>query len=74
MDIEKNVRALQKKAKKPIAVGFGIATPDDAKRMAAFSDAVIVGSALVKKIAEYQQDPSLLEHIKTFTRQLKEAI
>lgn len=73
-DIEKNVRALKKKAKKPIAVSFGIATPDDARRMAAFADAVIVGSALVKIIAKYQQDPNLVKHVKTFTRQLKNAI
>lgn len=73
-DIEKNVRALKKKAKKPIAVGFGIATPDDAKRMSAFADAVIVGSALVKIIAKYQQDPHLINHVQTFIRQLKNAI
>jgi len=73
-EIEKNVRALKKKAKKPIAVGFGIATPDDAKRMAAFADGVIVGSALVKIIAKYQQDPALLQKVSTFTRQLKSAI
>jgi len=73
-DIEKNVRALQKKAKKPIAVGFGIATPDDARQMAAFADAVIVGSALVKKIAEHQQDPALIQQVSTFIQQLKSAI
>ena len=73
-DVEKNVRALQKKSKKPIAVGFGIATPEDAKHMASFADGVIVGSALVKKIAEYQQDPSLIQHVSTFIQQLKFAI
>ncbi|MDT7041346.1 tryptophan synthase subunit alpha [Candidatus Nitronereus thalassa] len=73
-DIEKNVRALQKKAKKPIAVGFGIATPDDARRMAAFADGVIVGSALVKKIAEFQQSPELIQEVSRFTEQLKSAI
>ena len=73
-DVEKNVRALQKKSKKPIAVGFGIATPEDAKHMASFADGVIVGSALVKKIEEYQQDPSLIQHVSTFIQQLKCAI
>ena len=73
-DVEKNVRALQKKSKKPIAVGFGIATPEDAKHMASFADGVIVGSALVKKIEEYQQDPSLIQHVSTFIQQLKYAI
>ena len=73
-DVEKNVRALQKKSKKPIAVGFGIATPEDAKHMASFADGVIVGSALVKKIAEYQEDPSLIQQVSTFIQQLKSAI
>lgn len=73
-DIEKTVRALRKKAKKPIAVGFGIATPEDARKMAAFADGVIVGSALVKIIAQHQQDSALLKKVSTFTRQLKAAI
>jgi tryptophan synthase alpha chain len=34
----------------PLAVGFGIKTPVQAAQMAAFSDAVVVGSALVDKI------------------------
>ncbi len=36
----------------PVAVGFGIRTPDDARAMAAPADAVVVGSALVQTIAE----------------------
>jgi tryptophan synthase alpha chain len=35
--------------KLPIAVGFGIATPDDARRVAAIADGVVVGSALVAR-------------------------
>jgi tryptophan synthase alpha chain len=34
----------------PVAVGFGIATPDDARRVAASADAVVVGSAIVRAI------------------------
>lgn len=37
----------------PCAVGFGISTPEQAKKMAVISDGVIVGSAIVKIIAEY---------------------
>jgi tryptophan synthase alpha chain len=37
----------------PCAVGFGIATPDQAKAMAAVSDGVIVGSAIVRLVAEH---------------------
>ena len=40
----------------PCAVGFGISTPDQAKQMASISDGVIVGSAIVKIIAEHGKD------------------
>jgi tryptophan synthase alpha chain len=36
----------------PVCIGFGIATPDDARSMAAAADGVIVGSALVRRFHE----------------------
>jgi tryptophan synthase alpha chain len=38
--------------KKPIAVGFGVSTPEEASAVAKVSDGVIIGSAIVKKINE----------------------
>lgn len=72
--IKRNVRALQKKGKKPVAVGFGIATPDDARQIAAFSDGVIVGSALVRKIEAFQHSTDLVPEISRFTAGLKAAL
>ena len=72
--IKRNVHALQKKAGKPVAVGFGIATPDDARQIAAFSDGVIVGSALVRKIEEFQHSTDLVTEISRFTAGLKAAL
>lgn len=72
--IKRNVRALQKKAGKPVAVGFGIATPNDAREIAAFSDGVIVGSALVRKIEEFQHSTDLVTEISRFTAGLKAAL
>ncbi len=40
----------------PCAVGFGIQTPEQAKRMAALSDGAIVGSAIIKIIAKYGRE------------------
>ncbi|HXW76585.1 MAG TPA: tryptophan synthase subunit alpha [Candidatus Eremiobacteraceae bacterium] len=37
---------------KPVAVGFGVSTPEQARAIAAFADGVIVGSALVARVAE----------------------
>jgi tryptophan synthase alpha chain len=42
---------LRPKAGAPVAVGFGIATPDDARLVAAKADGVVVGSAIVRAIA-----------------------
>src|SRR5947208_10879152 len=51
-DVEKKVREIRRYTKTPIAVGFGIATPEDARAVARIADGVIVGSALVKIIAD----------------------
>ncbi|MGB7757376.1 MAG: tryptophan synthase subunit alpha [Salinisphaera sp.] len=42
----------------PIGVGFGVRTPDNAAAVAAVADAVIVGSALVREIAEHGDAPA----------------
>lgn len=72
--IKQNVRALRKKAQKPVAVGFGIATPDDARHIAAFSDGVIVGSALVRKIEAHQHASDFIQVVSRFTADLKAAL
>ena len=47
------VRNVKRHARKnPVLVGFGISSPDDAKRYSRDADGVIVGSALIKKIGE----------------------
>ena len=51
----------------PCAIGFGISGPEQAEKMAKISDGVIVGSAIVKKIAEYGKDsaPVVGEFVKS---------
>jgi tryptophan synthase alpha chain len=58
----------------PVAVGFGVTTPEDARAVAAFADAVVVGSALVKVIATHGHDPHLIEEVQRFARRLKAAV
>ncbi len=49
---------VQKQTSVPVAPGFGISTPDQVKEWAGHgADAVIVGSAIVKRIEEYIGDP-----------------
>lgn len=45
----------------PVAIGFGIATSEQAKTMSQLADGVIIGSAIVQQIAKYQQQaPQIL--------------
>ena len=68
--IREEVLALRQESSVPVAVGFGIATPQDAAAVAAFADAVVVGSALVKIIAAFGHSPELLPQVSNFVRAL----
>jgi tryptophan synthase alpha chain len=50
------VARLRQATKLPVAVGFGISTPEQAAQVAASADAVVVGSALVKLFEKYEGD------------------
>jgi tryptophan synthase alpha chain len=55
---------------KPLVVGFGISNPEQAKEVAAHADAVVVGSAIVRRIAEKGSDPDLVPQIGNFVADL----
>lgn len=73
-DIQQNVQKLKKISASPVAVGFGVATPEEAAQVSKMADGVIVGSAIVKRIASYQQDPAMIGHVAEFVRSLKSAM
>ena len=52
-NINEMVETVKQGKNVPCAIGFGISTPEQATKMAAQSDGVIVGSAIVKIVAEY---------------------
>lgn len=54
----------------PIAVGFGISTPEQAKAVAANAEAIVVGSAVVNQIAKYGRSPEMVSRVAEFTRTL----
>jgi len=56
-EVRTKVNGIKKQTTLPVGVGFGISTPDDAARVAAFADAVVVGSALVKRIGALAATP-----------------
>jgi tryptophan synthase alpha chain len=68
------VAELQKTSRVPVAVGFGVTTPESARNIAGFADAVVVGSALVKIIAEQGPVQAMLEEVGRFVRSLKDGV
>ena len=56
----------------PCAIGFGISTPEQARTMAALSDGVIVGSAIMRIIGEEKRDS--VPVVGAYVRQMKQAI
>lgn len=50
----------------PIAIGFGISTPDQARLVSQSAEAVVVGSAIVNRIAQLGRDPNLVPRVTDF--------
>lgn len=58
----------------PIAVGFGISNPEQAREVANHADAVVVGSAIVDLIAKHGKGSDLIEKVSVFARSIADAI
>ena len=56
----------------PVAVGFGISTPEQAKKMASQSDGAIVGSAIIKIIEKYGKDAP--QYVEAYVKEMVDAI
>ena len=56
----------------PCAIGFGISTPEQAKKMSDISDGVIVGSAIIKIIEKYGKDAP--KYISQYVKEMKSAM
>jgi tryptophan synthase alpha chain len=69
-ELESFVTRVRSRATQPLCVGFGIATPAQAKRVAAVADGVIVGSRLIQLIDE----DSTLASLKKFISGLRQAL
>ena len=64
--------SVKKYAHVPAAIGFGISTPEQAKKMSQLADGVIVGSAIVRLVEKFGENAS--EEIYKFAKSLKDAI
>ncbi len=70
--IEDAVARLKAATDLPVAVGFGVRTPEQAGAIARVADGVVVGSALVELVAEHGEDAP--EHLRALTASLAQAV
>ncbi len=71
-DLSSIMDVVRKNTDIPCAVGFGISTPEQAKKMADISDGAIVGSAIIKLLAQYGRDAA--GPVGAYVRSMKEGM
>ncbi|MDO4942094.1 MAG: tryptophan synthase subunit alpha [Lachnospiraceae bacterium] len=71
-DLDSMLKAIREASEKPAAIGFGISTPEQAKKMAGIADGAIVGSAIVKIIEKYGENAG--DAVYDYVKSMKEAV
>jgi len=70
-DAESLVRRVRAHSALPLAIGFGISTPEHVAEVCRWADAAVVGSAIVNVIAEHGQAPDVADRVGGYARWLK---
>lgn len=74
-EVERKLAAIRRMTRLPIGVGFGISGPQSAARVAEFADAVIVGSAIVRRMEALAAEPDrILKEVPAFLKELRAAM
>jgi tryptophan synthase alpha chain len=73
-DIEEYMRSVAETSPVPRAIGFGISSPEMAKKYKDYAEGIIVGSAIVKRTLEEKKNEEIIEDVSAFVKSLKEAI
>jgi tryptophan synthase alpha chain len=71
--LPERVAAIRATTPLPIAVGFGISNPEHVRQVAQHADGIVVGSAIVKQIAEFGRDADLVPKLAAFVAPLAAA-
>jgi tryptophan synthase alpha chain len=72
-ELKDQIDRLRALTDKPLAVGFGVGQPEQARAIAGFADGVIVGSQLIKLIGEAADDPARRDRVLSYARSMCEA-
>ena len=71
--IRRDLKTIKKITNLPVAVGFGISTPDDAAAIAPYANGIVIGSAFVRLIEKYAGKKELASKIAEFARSIRSA-
>ena len=71
-DLASIVKMIRENSAAPCAIGFGISTPEQAKKMAGLSDGAIVGSAIIKIMEKYGRDCP--KYVGEYVKSMKDAL
>ena len=72
-ELDANIKMARKASRLPVAVGFGISTPEQVTRVAARADGVVVGSAIVSRIGALGDCEELADEVERFAATLAQA-
>ena len=72
--LERDVRRVKENSGKPVAVGFGISTPEQAKEVSRFADGIIVGSAIVRIMDKSLNPSEMINRVGDFVCSLAEVL
>lgn len=74
LELIRDVKRLRRRLSNPVAVGFGLSTPEQVSQVAKVADGVVVGSALVRVVEDLAGSVTLPGELERRARQLREAI
>jgi tryptophan synthase alpha chain len=73
-DIKREISKIRKITQMPLAVGFGISSPEQAKEIATIADGIVIGSAVVRLIDENKSNPDLIRIVSNYISGIKKAL
>ena len=73
-EVKKDVARIRKVTALPLAIGFGISTPQQAAEIVPYADGIVIGSAIVKMIEENSQRDDLVSVVSQYAKEMKKAV
>lgn len=73
-EITPHIASIKEQSNMPVAIGFGIKTPEDAANFGKIGDAVVVGSSIVQTIADNTESSDLVQKVTSQVSELAQAL